>query len=226
MESQNGYPVLDSLEDCKYYKITTTIKVPLSPLDSGWVLANFLKRFNRKVEPLNRTDTHGYNKRKISGSDEYSNHASGTAVDANATKHAYGRVGTFADEQVEVLRELLEDYDEVIKWGGDYRNTKDEMHFEIDKDPAAVRLVARRLKKYNKVMLKHLEPGDRNIEVYMVKRALRRLGYDVGAYNLYFSVALTNAIKRYQDAVGLRVTGKANRQTLESLGFTVIREEE
>lgn len=224
MESQNGYPVLDSLADCKYYTIVpeNNVKVPLSPTEAGWVLANFLKRFDRKVEPLNRTDTHGYNKRQIAGSDEWSNHASGTAVDANATKHVQGRTGTFTTEQVADIRELLSDYDGILKWGADYRVVVDEMHFEIIGNEDEVNLVARRLKKYNKVMLKHLEPGDRNIEVYMVKRALRARGYDVGTYNLYFSVALTRALKKYQTDQGWNGQGKANERTLESLGFTVV----
>lgn len=224
MESQNGYPVLDSLEDCKYYTIVVerNVKVPLSSQDAGWVLANLLRRFDRKVEPLNRSDTHGYNKRQIAGSEEYSNHASGTAVDANATKHPQGKTGTFTPEQVAEIRDLLADFDGTVKWGGDFRVLKDEMHFEIVGTPAEVNLVARRLKKFNKVMLKHLQPGDRNIEVYMVKRALRTLGYDVGAYNLYFSVALTKALKKYQEAQGWNGQGKANERTLESLGFTVV----
>lgn len=224
MESQNGYPVLDSLEDCKYYVINTAnaVKVPLSERDAGWVLAFFLRLFDDKVETLDRSDTHGYNRRRITGSEEWSNHASGTAADANATKHVQGRTGTFTESQVEEIRKQLEKFDNVIKWGADYRVLKDEMHFEIVGTPDEVNLVARRLKKYNKVMLKHLDPGDRNIEVYMVKRALRNRGYEVGTYNLYFSVALTKALSKFQSDKGWEATGKADKRTLERLGFTVV----
>lgn len=144
--SQNGYTVLDSLDDCRFYPNPSGVKIPLRRGAAGYVLAHFIRRFHNQVENLNRTDCHGYNRRQIAGTDEWSNHASGTAVDLNATKHIYGAEGTFNDQQVRELRELLDKYDGVIKWGGDYRITKDEMHFEIVADRRTVRDLAERLR--------------------------------------------------------------------------------
>lgn len=220
-DSQNGYPVLDSLDDCVYYDINknTDVKVPLAPGDEGWLLAAFVKRFDKFVEPLNRTDTHGYNRRQISNSDEWSNHASATAVDCNAVKHGQGKRDTFTDAQVVKIRKIQADFDNVIKWGGDYRTTVDEMHFEINGNPDEVELATRVQKRYGKVSLSRLFPGKRNLDVYLVKRALRREGYDVGTYNFYFGVALTKALKKFQTDNHLSVNGSADRNTVELLGL-------
>jgi len=219
--SQNGYVVLDSLEDCKYYTINadTNVKVPLAPDEAGEAIALFLKRFDKFVEPLDRTDTHGYNRRRISNSDDWSNHASGTAADANATKHVQGRTGTFTEKQVETIRKIQDDFDNIIKWGGDYRNLKDEMHFEVNKPIEAVSLVVRRLKRYGKVYTARIQPAKRNLDVYMVKRQLKREGFFSGTLNFYYGVGLTRALKEYQEKNGLRATGEANDATLEHLGF-------
>jgi dimethylhistidine N-methyltransferase len=58
-----------------------------------------------------------------------SNHSSGTAIDLNATKHPLGKAGTFAAEKVPMIQALAKKYG--LTWGGDYRNRKDEMHFEV-----------------------------------------------------------------------------------------------
>jgi hypothetical protein len=66
--------------------------------------------------------------------DKLSCHSSGTAIDINATKHALGKVGTFPNEKVPMIRALAKKYG--LKWGGDYVNRKDEMHFEVAVTPA------------------------------------------------------------------------------------------
>lgn len=221
LDSQNGWVVLDKIEDCKVYTINkdTNVTLPLEPGDAGWLLAAFVKRFDKFVEPLNRTDTHGYNKRKVANSDDWSNHASATAVDCNATKHVQGKVDTFTDSQVVKIRRIQADFDNVIKWGGDYRVTKDEMHFEIIGNEEEVALATRVQKRYGKVSLSRLLPGKRNLDVYLVKRALRREGYDVGTYNFYFGVALTRALKKFQIDNQLSANGAADRNTTELLGL-------
>jgi hypothetical protein len=68
--------------------------------------------------------------------DNLSNHSSGTAIDLNATEHPLGKVGTFPAEKVPMIRALAKKYS--LIWGGDYRNRKDEMHFEIAILPSKV----------------------------------------------------------------------------------------
>ena len=74
---------------------------------------------------------------RIRGStDRLSNHASGTAIDLNATRHPLGKVGTFPVEKVPMIRALAKKYG--LKWGGDYKGRVDEMHFEIELSEAKV----------------------------------------------------------------------------------------
>lgn len=224
--SQNGYTVLDSLSDCKYYDVEGSYaRLPLRRSLVGYVLARFAVDFNREVENLNATDCHGFNRRKISGSNDWSNHASGTAIDLNATKHSYGRVGTFNSSQLVALREVLSNYDDVIKWGGDYRYTKDEMHFEIDRPFVEVQLVGQRLRRGNRVSLKRLSKvGNRNIDVYILKRKLKELGYNPGGLNKYFGKPLLRAYSQWQESLGYSgsdADGIPGRASLEVLGFDV-----
>ena len=72
-----------------------------------------------------------------------SNHASGTAIDLNAIKHPLGAKDTFKPKQVDALLELTDKYK--LRWGGLYRNRKDEMHFEIVESPKAVKATIERL---------------------------------------------------------------------------------
>lgn len=85
-------------------------------------------------------DDWGYAYRAIRGQEDagnLSNHASGTAVDLNATKHPLGKRNTFTDEQEIKIQALAAKYG--LRWGGDYKNRADEMHFEINLSPLGVK---------------------------------------------------------------------------------------
>lgn len=85
-------------------------------------------------------DDWGYAYRAIRGQEDagnLSNHASATAVDLNARHHPLGKRGTFTDEQVAKIRALAAKYG--LRWGGDYKNRADEMHFEINLSPKEVK---------------------------------------------------------------------------------------
>jgi hypothetical protein len=102
----------------------------------GPLLAAFAAEFNKLIEPIDggTLDDWGYAFRMVRGStDRLSCHSSGTAIDLNATKHPLGKVGTFPAEKVPMIRALAKKYG--LKWGGDYVNRKDEMHFEIEVSP-------------------------------------------------------------------------------------------
>ncbi len=221
--SQNGYTVLDDYDSCGLY-YADTVKFYLRPDDCGWLLNHFATRFDKKVENLNPTDCHGFSRRTISGTNEWSNHASGTAVDLNATQHKHGVEGTFTNSEESNLRELLKNYDGVLKWGGDYRSLVDEMHVEIDKPYDFVKLVAGRLRRKGVVYLDKLQPGLRNLDVYIVKRELFVRGYSVGTLNNYFSLALKTAYAEWQRALGysgVDADGIPGPSSLEELGLTV-----
>jgi hypothetical protein len=107
--------------------------------DVAPLIAGFCKEFHELIEPIDEgaLDDWGYAFRMVRGStDNLSNHSSGTAIDLNATKHPLGKAGTFPAEKVPMIRALAKKYG--LKWGGDYRNRKDEMHFEIELSEAKV----------------------------------------------------------------------------------------
>jgi len=104
------------------------------------LLVAFAADFHRLVEPIDEgsLDDWGFNYRPVRGKTTgLSNHASGTAVDLNATKHPLGKRNTFTDEQAIKVRALAAKYG--CRWGGDYRNRADEMHFEINLSPVQVK---------------------------------------------------------------------------------------
>jgi len=113
-------------------KIKLTCNKAVAPL-----LIGFATEFHQLIEPLDEgaLDDWGYCYRNVTGDmNNLSNHASGTAMDLNATKHPLGKVGTFSNEKVPMIRALAKKYG--LIWGGDYRGRKDEMHFEVALTPA------------------------------------------------------------------------------------------
>jgi hypothetical protein len=140
LTSYNGWPASKDQAEIgiKSYPVTgTTIKLrcaeKVAPL-----LINFAKEFNELIEPIEggTFDDWGYAYRDVRGVvGKLSNHASGTAIDLNATKHPLGKVGTFDAAKVPMIRALAKKYG--LIWGGDWTR-KDEMHFEINIGPAKV----------------------------------------------------------------------------------------
>lgn len=114
------------------------------------LLIGFAAEFHRLIEQIDggTPDDWGYAFRDIRGNvGKLSNHSSGTAIDLNATRHPLGKVGTFPNEKVPMIRALAKKYG--LIWGGDYRNRKDEMHFEIALPPAKVAALIAKLEKEN-----------------------------------------------------------------------------
>jgi hypothetical protein len=219
----NGYVVISNRDDCQLFTIKPGLVLPLRPGDAGHVLAKFLIRYDRNIEPLRTDTTFGWAYRPNTNSpDTWSEHAAGTAVDTNSTDHPNGAENTFSAAQEAQIKRELDALDGVLKWGGFFRYTKDEMHWELIGTLYEINLVARRLAKENTVALHRLQPGKRNIDVYMVKRKLRRRGFNVGTYNLYYGVALTNGVKVFQADTKLPVTGILDRETLKKLNFRVV----
>ena len=141
-KSQNGWPASkDEKEiDIKVFKIKGTDRKMRLQKDAGVILAAFAAEFHAQVEPIDEGvfDDWAYAYRNVRLSDsELSNHASGTAIDLNATKHPLGAQNTFTKQQAATIRELCKKYG--IRWGGDYSKRKDEMHFEIIETPEQVK---------------------------------------------------------------------------------------
>jgi len=104
------------------------------------LIAGFCAEFHELIEPIDEgsLDDWGYAFRNIRNSpDKLSNHASGTAVDLNATKHPLGKVGTFPPEKVPMIKALAKKYS--LTWGGSENwKRRDEMHFEVAIPPSKI----------------------------------------------------------------------------------------
>jgi hypothetical protein len=152
MISANGWPASqDRAEiDVKSYAIEgTSIKLHCAEAVAP-LLIGFAAEFHKLIEPIDggSLDDWGYCYRDVRGVlGKLSNHSSGTAIDLNATKHPLGKVGTFPNEKVPMIRALAKKYGMI--WGGDYRNRKDEMHFEISLTPAKAAELIAKLEKNN-----------------------------------------------------------------------------
>lgn len=149
-KSQNGYPANDvTLTDNLTIPGTDrTIRLRKGP--TGALLRLFMAKFHAQVEDIlgGVYDDWGYAARPIAGTNVLSNHASGTAVDINATRHPqYTRPSsTFTTQQLARIEQLLNEFDGCIRWGGHYAaGNLDPMHFEIDRSEASCAATLQRL---------------------------------------------------------------------------------
>ena len=152
MNSNNGWPASKNRQEIgiKSYPVPgTQLKLACAEAVAP-LLVGFAAEFHTLIEPIDggSLDDWGYCYRDIRGNvGKLSNHSSGTAIDLNATKHPLGKVGTFPNDKVAMIRALAKKYG--LIWGGDYRNRKDEMHFEIALPPAKVAALIAKLEKEN-----------------------------------------------------------------------------
>ena len=77
--------------------------------------------------------------RKIAGTDVYSNHSWGIAIDIDATRNARNG-GSYVDSAIwqGARKAVVQAEKEGFRWGGRYSNP-DEMHFEVLATPAQLR---------------------------------------------------------------------------------------
>lgn len=152
-ESQNGWRVLPAGDGALHKWIIPGAgrHFVLREGSAGFLLAYFAHWFHNKVERLDLGiwDDWGWADRAVRGSRVISNHASGTAVDLNATRHPLGVAtnATFTKKQQRKIRRQMWMFFGTLRWGGDYKNRPDAMHFEIDRGAGEVERLARILAK-------------------------------------------------------------------------------
>lgn len=80
----------------------------------------------------------------VNNSNAWSNHASGTAIDFNASSHGNGSTASssWSFAQIAEIHKILAEVKNAVRWGGDYSSTPDSMHFEINVSPATLATVA------------------------------------------------------------------------------------
>jgi peptidoglycan hydrolase-like protein with peptidoglycan-binding domain len=195
--------------------------------DAAVVLAYVATQFHRRVEPLISGWCWGWNFRPIRGTNSTpSRHGGGVAIDLNAPKHPLAKVGTFNPGQLAAINAILSEVDHVVRWGGAYVNRKDEMHWEVDADAAAVARVADRLRaRGQSVAIPQkapgpaevaivggaggttqsdgvLRPGAKGAEVVGWQGELWRIGIGVGQHDGLFGPAVEGGTLDLQRAAG------------------------
>ena len=206
--SQNGYRANDRSLIASY-KVPGG-KISMRKGDVATVLSYVANRFHSEVEPLKWPGNWGYAERKIRGGSSLSNHASGTAIDLNAPAHYLGARGTFSAKQVRAIRRILNDCGGVVRWGGDYRGRKDEMHFEINAGTAAVARVAKAIRAGKK-------PGPSGGAVSGGGSSSPTYKTVSGSTPLVKLYHKGEPVKRVQKAVGVKADGYYGPDTVKAV---------
>ena len=153
MRSYNGWPASPSL---KTRVIEPVVGVKLRIADNqnlADVFTYLVQQFHKRVDDVTKphpADDWGFAFRpNVNDPNSLSNHASGTAIDLDATEHPNGVATsrTFTPGQIAEVHEILEELEGTIRWGGDYTNTPDAMHFEVLRGPGSLRKVAKKIRK-------------------------------------------------------------------------------
>jgi len=146
--SQNNWPVV-SRSACDEGPFEG-IQFPNGILagDVAYVMRWHLRRYRQTVEPIVNGTCWGWNAKRISGSDDWSNHASGTAWDINAPQHPMGPpVRTnMSQREIDACHALEAESGHVIRWGGDF-SRPDPMHWEIRGSRSQVAALARKIRE-------------------------------------------------------------------------------
>lgn len=159
--SQNGWPAIDTAARQASLLHTWVIpakngevKLRLRNGSGGFILALHALWMSEEAEdmtmPGSVPDDWGHAFRVVRGfSATLSNHASGTAYDGNATRHPLGVRGTWSPKQIAKIHKRLgwKVLNGCIRWGEDYHNRKDGMHFELNRSLKTCERVAKVLMK-------------------------------------------------------------------------------
>ncbi len=143
--SQNGYPANDS----SLLEVIRPVAARAFRVRKGAVASVFsylIAEFDKRVEDIEagQLDDWSYAERPVRGGSDLSNHASGTAVDLNATQHPLGTAPAshFSEAQMGTIFTILNELGGVVRWGGSYTGRQDPMHFEINAPESRVAQVA------------------------------------------------------------------------------------
>jgi len=135
VNSQNGYPANNAALVSSRLVPGTTRKLTVRKGPAGDLLLWVASQFDKLVEDIEQgiLDDWGYAERPIRGGTVLSNHASGTAIDLNATSHplATEPPANFSNAKIGAIHSIIGRTNGCVRWGGDYTGRKDGMHFEI-----------------------------------------------------------------------------------------------
>lgn len=260
LTSYNGWPASSS---AKELKITPLIfkgesfapGVPFGDVHQvfSWLIADL----DALVEPVWKPGWHaqddwGWAFRQNRNANNLSCHASGTAIDYNATRHGNGvpTLKSWTAAQAARIRNLLKvNYRGLIRWGGDFTGTPDSMHFEIIGTPGQLRTLVRDVLAFGgagqlppKLPVGTLPRPNPNPQPWLMLRAVRSRPMDFQRwYNVYpfsppllpvispiannFGPQSVEALKKVQKRYGLvadGIDGPLTKKLLWDLGYRVV----
>jgi len=137
-KSQNGWPAHPDPDVVNLEQMTIPLQggksvTLLLRKETANSLVEMVKWWDANVEPVNPGDTGSYNYRPIRGYSQLSNHASGTAIDINGSRHKLGARGTVSPALAVAITAKAKSLG--LRWGGTYEGRVDEMHFEVNTPP-------------------------------------------------------------------------------------------
>jgi hypothetical protein len=216
--SQNGYSANDRSVVSSRLIPGTQVRVTVRNGAAGDLLLYAAGRWDREVEDIDQgADDWGYAERPIRGSTTtLSNHASGTAIDINATKHPLGTapIRTFTTDQIRAIRRIIADCGGALRWGGDYSNRPDSMHLEVVAPEKRCAQVLLRLTALPAATWPTIRRGDTGTAVGVLQRFL-----GVQPVSEFFGPATEAAVRRYQAMRGLEVDGICGPATWGATGL-------
>jgi hypothetical protein len=194
--------------------VSLTVRKEIAP-----ILIGFCRDFHREVEPLRKGWCWGFNPKKIEGSNSWSNHAWGGAVDLNAPRHPMGKANTFTLGERAAIDRLLKKYtfkgQRLIRAGKDYSGRKDDMHFEINVSRSIALAAVAALGTATPVTAgsRTLRRGDKGADVKVLQS---KLGIKADGD---FGPDTEAKLKAKQKALGLEPDGVAGPKTWAKLGI-------
>lgn len=171
-------------------------------------------------------ETGAYNCRKITNGKGYSLHAFGIAADINARTNPYGKALitdmpmalVAATKAIKTTKGL-----QVFRWGGDYPNFKDAMHFEVVLSPGELSagvdwtsVVAEPPDPNDPKTWSSVRKGDRGPSVAKLKELLADNDFACGSGTVFDAKTLS-AVKAFQESRKLTVDGVVGLQTWTAL---------
>lgn len=138
--SQNGWVANDRSKVASQLVPGTEVHLTVRKDAPGQLLLACAALYDKWVEDIDVSqafgtpDDWGYAERPIRGGGDLSNHASGTAIDLNATRHPLGTDPgrNYSAAQIAAIHKIVGLTGGVVRWGGDYIGRKDGMHLEIN----------------------------------------------------------------------------------------------
>jgi peptidoglycan hydrolase-like protein with peptidoglycan-binding domain len=218
--SQNGYPANDRSLVSSRTIPGTQVKVTVRNGAAGDLLLYAASRWDKEVEDIDNArgalDDWGYAERPIRGGTELSNHASGTAIDLNATQHplATAPIKTFTTEQIRAVRRIMADCGGALRWGGDYSGRPDSMHIEVIAPEKRCAQVLLRLTALPAASWPTIRRGDTGTAVGVIQRFL-----GVKPVSEFFGDLTEAAVRKYQAMRGLEVDGVVGAATWRETGL-------